>query len=423
MLEFEVCNNNNLYFLGFFISGFPKLLRFQSHHDRIVSKLLPKLHKHFNKHGVDSNLYTLKWFFLCFLDRVPFPLALRLWDIYFLEGDRTLITAAYMILKIHQKTLLSMKNFDDILNFLQVTLPEDFIVDIDTVITVHYHKCLEDLRRKKLDTAGDPADDELPQLPFGFLDNIKTLIPPPRVPSAQSEPVAIITVEKASAHKDEVLAKSPPKAEQEDSRIVPEEEEEQSSSLVTNSDKFYHSSENSSLSSSFFVPQTGKTNGGQSSASESNFTKNATDFQNASISHSNHSVQHGNAHNINSSSVINNSTYSPEMSSSQQVLKSPQKKSVITITMSAVSNNSKSNGTTPPKHSPFGGIDGGDNNSSSDSIKLVVKNDSYNNDSNNSFNSPGSTSVVDCKGNSEKFDHQHSNEVYVTTIPVTPMEN
>lgn len=56
--------------LGFFIPGFPKLIRFQDHHDKIMNKLLPKLKKHLDKNGVETGLYTLKWFFQCFLDRV-----------------------------------------------------------------------------------------------------------------------------------------------------------------------------------------------------------------------------------------------------------------------------------------------------------------------------------------------------------------
>lgn len=31
---------------GFFIPGFPKLQRFQAHHEQILSKLFPKLKKH-----------------------------------------------------------------------------------------------------------------------------------------------------------------------------------------------------------------------------------------------------------------------------------------------------------------------------------------------------------------------------------------
>lgn len=56
--------------LGFFIPGFPKLIRFQDHHDKIMNKLLPKLKKHLDRNGVETGLYTLKWFFQCFLDRV-----------------------------------------------------------------------------------------------------------------------------------------------------------------------------------------------------------------------------------------------------------------------------------------------------------------------------------------------------------------
>nr|CAD7570144.1 unnamed protein product [Timema californicum] len=54
---------------GFFIPGFPKLLRYQEHHDKIMNRFLPKLKKHLDKHGVDTGIYTLKWFFQCFLDR------------------------------------------------------------------------------------------------------------------------------------------------------------------------------------------------------------------------------------------------------------------------------------------------------------------------------------------------------------------
>ncbi len=55
---------------GFYIPGFPKLLRYQEHHDKILNKFLPKLKKHLDRNGVDTGIYTLKWFFQCFLDRV-----------------------------------------------------------------------------------------------------------------------------------------------------------------------------------------------------------------------------------------------------------------------------------------------------------------------------------------------------------------
>ncbi|KPP62182.1 hypothetical protein Z043_119645, partial [Scleropages formosus] len=87
---------------GFFVPGFPKLLRFQEHHDRILSKMMPKLKQHLDSQEVFTSLYTMKWFFQCFLDRTPFTLTLRIWDIYILEGERVLTAMSYTVLKMHR---------------------------------------------------------------------------------------------------------------------------------------------------------------------------------------------------------------------------------------------------------------------------------------------------------------------------------
>lgn len=55
---------------GLYIVSFPKLMRFLSHHDKILTKFLPKLKKHFDKHNLDAVLYSLKWFFVIFVERV-----------------------------------------------------------------------------------------------------------------------------------------------------------------------------------------------------------------------------------------------------------------------------------------------------------------------------------------------------------------
>lgn len=87
---------------GFFIPGFPKLIRFARHHDKVLKKNLPRVFKHFKKYDIDSTLYTLKWFFQCFLDRVPFSLTLRLWDCFMLEGEVILTCMSYTLLKLHK---------------------------------------------------------------------------------------------------------------------------------------------------------------------------------------------------------------------------------------------------------------------------------------------------------------------------------
>ncbi|XP_043215796.1 USP6 N-terminal-like protein isoform X1 [Amphibalanus amphitrite] len=176
---------------GLFIHGFPKLLRLQAHHDKIMKKYLPKLKKHLDKHGIDTSIYTLKWFFQCFLDRVPFPLALRLWDAYLLEGEVVLTAGAYMIMRMHRKTLLRLP-MEDILDFLQARLPRDFLYDEDTAIH-ELTRCMSELRSGKLDRAGQPTDVELPRRPLGL---------PPRPARAAPAPATANAVPLADADSD-----------------------------------------------------------------------------------------------------------------------------------------------------------------------------------------------------------------------------
>nr|XP_051679707.1 USP6 N-terminal-like protein isoform X1 [Oryctolagus cuniculus] len=86
----------------FYTPDCPKLERFQHHLGDIMHRVLPSLEKHLEKEGVYLEDYTTHWYIQCFLGGVPFPLALRMWDIYILEGEHVLTMMAYTVLKIHQ---------------------------------------------------------------------------------------------------------------------------------------------------------------------------------------------------------------------------------------------------------------------------------------------------------------------------------
>lgn len=152
---------------GFFIPGFPKLVRFSNHHDLIIKKLLPRVYKRFKEYQIDSTLYTLKWFFQCFLDKVPFTLTLRLWDNFIYYGEIILTSMSYTLLRLHKKTILK-KNSDDLIRFLQDGLEKDFGYDDDEVIQALF-KSIRELKRQKLERpAVEPSVDELPSKPFGI---------------------------------------------------------------------------------------------------------------------------------------------------------------------------------------------------------------------------------------------------------------
>uniref|UniRef100_A0A3B5LU59 Rab-GAP TBC domain-containing protein n=1 Tax=Xiphophorus couchianus TaxID=32473 RepID=A0A3B5LU59_9TELE len=152
---------------GFFIPGFPKLMRYQEHHDRILKKMMPKLKQHLDNQEVFTSLYTMKWFFQCFLDRTPFTLTLRIWDIYILEGERVLPAMSYTILKLHKKHLLKL-SMEELVEFLQVTLAKDFFLEDDFVIE-QLQASMTELRRAKLDFPPPANEDEFPKKPLGQL--------------------------------------------------------------------------------------------------------------------------------------------------------------------------------------------------------------------------------------------------------------
>ncbi|NXW86849.1 US6NL protein, partial [Alopecoenas beccarii] len=150
---------------GFFIPGFPKLQRFQAHHEQILSKLFPKLKKHMDKEQMTTGIYTTKWFLQCFIDRTPFTLTLRLWDIYILEGERVLTAMAYTILKLHKKRLLKMA-LEDLREFLQEKIAASLQYEDDAVIE-QLQMSMTELRKMKFDLPPPAKPEEFPRKPLG----------------------------------------------------------------------------------------------------------------------------------------------------------------------------------------------------------------------------------------------------------------
>ncbi|XP_009994746.1 PREDICTED: uncharacterized protein LOC104387661 [Chaetura pelagica] len=151
---------------GFFIPGFPKLQRFQAHHEQILSKLFPKLKKHMDKEQMTTGIYTTKWFLQCFIDRTPFTLTLRLWDIYILEGERVLTAMAYTILKLHKKRLLKM-TLEDLREFLQEKIASSLQYEDDAVIE-QLQVSMTELRKMKFDLPPPAKPEEFPRKPLGL---------------------------------------------------------------------------------------------------------------------------------------------------------------------------------------------------------------------------------------------------------------
>ncbi|KAK0149467.1 USP6 N-terminal-like protein [Merluccius polli] len=195
---------------GFFVPGFPKLQRFQAHHDQIISKLIPKLKKHLDREQMSAGIYSTKWFLQCFIDRTPFTLTLRLWDIFILEGERLLTAMAYTTLKIHRKYLQKM-SLEELREFLQERISQTFLCSDDVVIE-HLQASMTELRRMKLDLPAPGKVEEFPRKPLG---QEMPVAPSPVQPSGGKPSVAgalslhIITHQPDSISPDQSPSKDP----------------------------------------------------------------------------------------------------------------------------------------------------------------------------------------------------------------------
>ncbi|XP_061670625.1 USP6 N-terminal-like protein [Syngnathoides biaculeatus] len=184
---------------GFFVPGFPKLQRFQAHHDQIISKLIPKLKKHMDKEQMSAGIYSTKWFLQCFIDRTPFTLTLRLWDVFILEGERLLIAMSYAILKIHKKRLLKM-SLEELREFLLERLAQTFFYSDDVVIE-QLQASMTELRKMKLDIPPPGKPEELPRKPLG--QELSVLLSPLEA-SASGYPKAGLTIHIISNQPDSI---------------------------------------------------------------------------------------------------------------------------------------------------------------------------------------------------------------------------
>ncbi|CAB4419272.1 unnamed protein product [Rhizophagus irregularis] len=93
----------------------------------LLSQILPKLHSHFHLHGIQSAMYASQWFLSLFAYTYPLPLVFRIYDVVFAEGaPETIMRVAIALLKKNEEKLLSLGEFEDLLDFLTSRLYETY---------------------------------------------------------------------------------------------------------------------------------------------------------------------------------------------------------------------------------------------------------------------------------------------------------
>ena len=86
--------------------------------DEIFKLNLPELYIHFQENEVFPEHYLLEWFMTLFTRNLKIELALRIWDIYMIEGILSIYKSGIVIFSLSEKKLLKM-DFAEIMNFLK----------------------------------------------------------------------------------------------------------------------------------------------------------------------------------------------------------------------------------------------------------------------------------------------------------------
>merc|ERR1712091_104240 len=70
---------------------------------------LPRLSAHLRREGVVPTMYCSQWFITVFATTLPFEVLLRVWDIFLLEGLKTIFRVGLEVLRGEEEALLGLR--------------------------------------------------------------------------------------------------------------------------------------------------------------------------------------------------------------------------------------------------------------------------------------------------------------------------
>ena len=143
---------------GFMCPGFPKYQRFEDHFKMVLNGYVADVYNNFEIQNVPYSAFLPKWFFLIFMEALPYEIAIKVFDIFLFRGHSVLIATGACILKFYRKQLskLSMEN---ILTFLLEAVPIDHYIDHDRFFK-KLKKFYKILKKHDLCLPNYPASDE-----------------------------------------------------------------------------------------------------------------------------------------------------------------------------------------------------------------------------------------------------------------------
>ncbi|XP_068636937.1 uncharacterized protein [Aristolochia californica] len=133
---------------GLYQVGLPLVQQYLSMFEQLVKEYLPKLGDHFTQEMMNPSMYASQWFITVFSYSFPFPLALRIWDVFLYEGVKIVFQVGLALLRYCHDDLVKLP-FEKLIHALR-NFPED-AMNPDTLLPMAYSirviKRLEELKR------------------------------------------------------------------------------------------------------------------------------------------------------------------------------------------------------------------------------------------------------------------------------------
>ncbi|WOK94116.1 hypothetical protein Cni_G02818 [Canna indica] len=134
---------------GLYQAGLPLVQEYLRQFEQLVKEYLPNLGEHFSQEMVNPTMYASQWFITVFSYSFPFPLALRIWDVFLYEGAQVIFQVGLALLRFCHDDLIKLP-FEKLLHALK-NFPEDAMnpdILLPLAFSIKVSKRLEEFKRE-----------------------------------------------------------------------------------------------------------------------------------------------------------------------------------------------------------------------------------------------------------------------------------
>lgn len=108
---------------GLYQVGLPLVQQYLFQFEQLVKEHLPKLGQHFSEEMINPSMYASQWFITVYSYSFPFPLTLRIWDVFLFEGVKIVFQVGLALLTVCQDDLVKLA-FEKLIHALR-NFPEE----------------------------------------------------------------------------------------------------------------------------------------------------------------------------------------------------------------------------------------------------------------------------------------------------------